>query len=33
MKALDQDMLKHKDIMNAKKIDQSINRIKKKSVK
>ena len=33
MIALNQDMLKHKDQMDAKKIDQSINRIKKKSVK
>jgi hypothetical protein len=31
IKALDQDMIKHKDQMEAKKIDQSINRIKKKS--
>ena len=33
MIALKQDMEKHSDQMNAKKIDQSINRIKKKSVK
>ena len=33
MLALKQDMDKHKDTMEAKKIDQSINRIKKKSVK
>ena len=32
IKALDQDMEKHKDVMAAKKVDQSINRIKKKSV-
>jgi hypothetical protein len=31
MKALDNDMKKHKDQMEAKKIDQSIARIKKKS--
>lgn len=31
MKALDNDMKKHKDLMESKKIDQSINRIKKKS--
>jgi len=31
IKALDQDMIKHKDQMEAKKVDQSINRIKKKS--
>ena len=31
MIALKQDMDKHKDLMEAKKIDQSINRIKKKS--
>jgi hypothetical protein len=33
MLALKQDMEKHKDTMEAKKVDQSINRIKKKSVK
>lgn len=33
MIALKQDMEKHFDQMNAKKIDQNINRIKKKSVK
>lgn len=32
MKTLDQDMKKHKDQMAAKKVDQSINRIKKKTV-
>jgi len=32
MKALEQDMIKHKDNMSAKKVDQSINRIKKKTV-
>ena len=31
MKALDNDMKKHKDNMDAKKVDQSIARIKKKS--
>lgn len=31
LKALDNDMLKHKDSMEAKKIDQSIARIKKKT--
>jgi len=31
IKALDQDMIKHKDQMDAKKTDQSIARIKKKS--
>jgi hypothetical protein len=31
MKALDNDMKKHKDQMEAKKVDQSIARIKKKS--
>lgn len=31
MRALDQDMIKHNDQMAAKKIDQSISRIKKKS--
>jgi hypothetical protein len=32
IKNLDNDMLKHKDQMEAKKVDQSISRIKKKSV-
>ena len=32
MKSLDNDMKKHKDQMEAKKVDQSIARIKKKSV-
>ena len=32
MKALNNDMSKHKDQMDAKKIDQSISRIKKKSI-
>jgi len=32
MKALDQDMIKHTDQMKAKTVDQSIARIKKKSV-
>lgn len=32
MKALDNDMKKHKDQMEAKKVDQSIARIKKKSI-
>lgn len=31
LKQLDQDMIKHKDAMEAKKVDQSISRIKKKS--
>jgi len=31
MRALDQDMIKHNDQMEAKKVDQSIARIKKKS--
>jgi hypothetical protein len=31
IKTLNQDMKKHEDLMKAKKVDQSINRIKKKS--